>query len=116
MVRNRAAGGLSLPAELDTYVQDSILHMLEPCSCQEHLQPKLAEAEDSQRQMQLHVHKLLRRLEETEVKCAKSRVHFLSPTSTIALCLHYTERSSRHHSSYNDVWFSQSSSVAPERN
>jgi len=78
MAINNGDTVVCLPPHLDTYLQKSIFHMLaEPCSCQRHLEVKLAEAVDSQRQMQNQVHVLLRRLEEAEAKCAKSRVRKL---------------------------------------
>ena len=65
---------LALPAEVDDLLQQTVGRMLEPCSCQDHWEVKFAEAVDSQRQLQEQVYVLLRRLEEADLRCSKSRV------------------------------------------
>jgi hypothetical protein len=65
---------MALPAELDQYVQETVGRMLERCSCRDHWEVKFAEAVDSQRQFQEQVYVLLRRLEEADLRCTKSRV------------------------------------------
>ncbi len=70
------SGAFALPLELDTYVQKSIAHLLEPCACRQHLDSKLSEAEDHRRQLQLQVHELYSRLEEADCKCAKAKVQW----------------------------------------
>ena len=78
---------MALPSEVDKYVQETVGRMLEPCSCHDHWELKFAEAVDSQRQLQEQVYVLLRRVEEAECRCAKSRVCLLSTfISRIALC------------------------------
>ncbi|CAM6010163.1 unnamed protein product [Sphagnum balticum] len=67
------SGTFALPLELDTYVQKSIAHLLEPCACRQHLDSKLSESEDHRRQLQLQVHELHSRLEEADCKCAKAK-------------------------------------------
>lgn len=69
---------MALPAEVDTYVQDTVCRMLESCSCEDHWEVKFAEAVDSQRQLQEQVYVLLRRLEQADLRCAKSRVCLIS--------------------------------------
>lgn len=64
---------MALPAELDQYVQETVGRMLERCSCRDHWEVKFAEAVDSQRQFQEQVYVLLRRLEEADLRCTKSR-------------------------------------------
>ncbi|KAG0630175.1 hypothetical protein M758_1G159600 [Ceratodon purpureus] len=64
---------LALPAEVDDLLQQTVGRMLEPCSCQDHWEVKFAEAVDSQRQLQEQVYVLLRRLEEADLRCSKSR-------------------------------------------
>jgi len=67
-----------MPAEVEKYLQETVSNMLEPCSCQDYWEVKFAEAVDSQRQLQEQVYVLLRRLEEADLRCAKSRVILLS--------------------------------------
>lgn len=62
-----------MPAELDKHVQLTVSHMINPCPCQDYWEGKLAEAVDSQRLLQEQVHVLLRRLEQADLRCAKTR-------------------------------------------
>lgn len=73
MDRYDGDGATTMPADIEKYVQETVCNVLEPCSCQDHWEIKFAEAVDSQRQLQEQVYVLLRRLEEADLKCAKSR-------------------------------------------
>lgn len=65
---------MSMSAELDNVMLEIVCHMMEPCPCEDFWKAKFEEAVDSQRQLQEHVHVLLRRLEEADFRCLKARV------------------------------------------
>ncbi|XP_024372450.1 uncharacterized protein [Physcomitrium patens] len=73
MDRDEGDAAMCIPAEVDKYIQESVSHLLEPCSCQDYWEVKFAEAVDSQRQLQEQVYILLHRLEEANMRCTKSR-------------------------------------------
>lgn len=94
MYRRDEGATMVMPAELDKHVQLTVSHMINPCPCQDYWEGKLAEAVDSQRLLQEQVHVLLRRLEQADLRCAKTRVlhcpHTLQSASlspTLALCI-----------------------------
>ncbi|XP_024392129.1 uncharacterized protein [Physcomitrium patens] len=64
---------MSMSAELDNVMLEIVCHMMEPCPCEDFWKAKFEEAVDSQRQLQEHVHVLLRRLEEADFRCLKAR-------------------------------------------
>ncbi|BBN16865.1 hypothetical protein MPTK1_7g09960 [Marchantia polymorpha subsp. ruderalis] len=63
----------ALPAELDTYMQDSIFHMLGFCTYEDRLKKKLSRAEESQRDLALQLQQMQFRLRESDHKRAKSK-------------------------------------------
>lgn len=78
----------TLPAEVEKYVQETVCNILEPCSCQDYWEVKFSEAVDSQRQLQEQVYVLLRRLEEADMRCTKSRVSLFYFSLSCMLILH----------------------------
>lgn len=88
MDRDEGDAAMCIPAEVDKYIQESVSHLLEPCSCQDYWEVKFAEAVDSQRQLQEQVYILLHRLEEANMRCTKSRVSLLSSSEFIVSVAH----------------------------
>ncbi|CAM6106277.1 unnamed protein product [Calypogeia fissa] len=63
----------ALPAELDTYMQESIFHMLGFCTWEDNLNQKLSKAEESYQDLALQMQHVQLRLRELEYKRAKSK-------------------------------------------
>lgn len=75
-----------MPAELDTYMQESVFHMLGFCGSEEHLKRKLVKAEESYRDVALQMQHVQLRLRELEYKRTKSKVCALSKMTSVKMC------------------------------
>lgn len=85
----------TMPVEVEKYVQETVCNMLESCNCQDYWEVKFTEAVDSQRQLQEQVYVLLRRLEEADFRCAKSRVILLCVIRFSLSCISVLHKSNQ---------------------
>lgn len=66
----------ALPAELDSYMQESIFHMLGFCSSEDHMNEQLSKAEESYRDLASQMQHVQLRLRELDYKRTKSKVRY----------------------------------------